>query len=80
MEVLRKIRATKTRAKKSLRWPVARIEVGGEPRLRASLEPVLLDILLAGNADPDACTLGDGPAPEGERFVVTATLAESDGR
>ena len=74
-EVLRKIRSTKTQAKKSLRWPVARLEVCGRASERSSLEPVLRDILLAGNAGQDAITLTDGPAPEGERFTVTAELA-----
>jgi valyl-tRNA synthetase len=74
-EVLRKIRSTKTRAKKSLRWPVARLEVRGSESERASLEPVLRDILLAGNAAADAWELSEGPAPEGERFAVTAELA-----
>ncbi len=75
MEVLRKIRSTKTQAKKSLRWPVERLDVQGAPGPRASLEPVLRDILLAGNATEDGCTLGEGPAPEGDRFTVSAILA-----
>ncbi len=76
MEVLRKIRSTKTRAKKSLRWPVERLRVQGARGPRASLEPVLRDILLAGNAAEDSCSLAEGPAPEGDRFTVTAILAD----
>ncbi len=76
MEVLRKIRQTKTQAKRSLRWPVERLEVRGEAGPRAALEAALSDVLSAGNADPEACKVAQGAAPEGERFSVCATLSE----
>jgi valyl-tRNA synthetase len=77
VEVLRKIRSTKTQAKKSLRWPIAQLEVRGPESERASLAPVISDVLLAGNADKTAYTLADGPSPDGtDRFAVTATLGE----
>ena len=74
-EVLRKIRASKTQAKKSLRWPVTRLEIVGPKAAQAALLPVLPDILHAGNATDGATKLSDGPSPEGERFEVRVELA-----
>ena len=76
VEVLRKVRATKTQSKRSLRWPVSAIEVVGPERDRRTLEQVLPDVLQAGVAEARAVRLVDGPAPEGERFSVQVQLAE----
>ncbi len=76
IEALRKIRAAKTQAKKSLRWPVVKLEVVGPEESRNALASVLDDVLRAGNVDPDAVEIKDGPAPEGELLQITATLSE----
>jgi valyl-tRNA synthetase len=77
VEVLRKIRAAKTTAKKSLRWPVARLEIRGSESARAALARALPDVLRAGAVLEGADRLGEGPGPEGERFDVTVELAEA---
>jgi valyl-tRNA synthetase len=77
VEVLTKIRGTKTAAQKSLRWPVARLEIVGRGVDRDALALVLDDVLRAGNVDPDGTTVADGEAPQSERFAVTVELAES---
>jgi valyl-tRNA synthetase len=77
VEVLRKVRATKTQSKRSLRWPVSAIEVVGPEANRRTLEQVLPDVLRAGVAEAEAVHLVDGPAPEGERFCVRVELAEA---
>jgi valyl-tRNA synthetase len=77
LEVLRKIRAAKTRARKSLRWPVSRLEIVGHQNDQSALRPVLMDVLRAGNVAEGAHHLEDGESPEGERFLVTVELAES---
>jgi len=73
-EVLRKIRASKTRAKKSLRWPVTRLEIIGAEAERAALLPVLADVLHAGNVNQGAHHLTEGSSPDGERFSVQVEL------
>jgi valyl-tRNA synthetase len=75
VEVLTKIRGAKTTAQKSLRWPVAGLQITGPAELRAALAPVLEDVLRAGNVDPGAVEQADGVSPEGERFSVTVELA-----
>jgi valyl-tRNA synthetase len=77
VEVLRKIRQAKTRARKSLRTPVTRLEIAGPDECRQALEPVLPDVLMAGAVVDGACTSLAGDAPEGERFEVRAELDES---
>ena len=76
IEVLGKIRSAKTQAQKSLRWPVARVEISGSAADCAALEPVMGDILLAGNAADGQITLNEGPAPAPHRFQISATLAD----
>ena len=49
VEVMTKIRGAKTMAQKSLRWPVATLEIAGAVSARDSLAPVMDDILRAGN-------------------------------
>ena len=75
--MLRKIRQAKTRARKSLRTPVTRLEIAGPDECRQALEPVLPDVLMAGAVVDGACTSLAGDAPEGERFEVRAELDES---
>jgi valyl-tRNA synthetase len=77
VEVLRKIRQAKTRARKSLRTSVTRLEIAGSDECRQALEPVLGDLLMAGAVVDGACTSLPGDAPEGERFVVRVELDES---
>ncbi len=76
VEVLRKIRATKTQAKKSLRWPVTRLEIVGPEAEQAALLPVLPDVLHAGNVNEGAHRLAEGPSPDGERFRVQVELQQ----
>jgi valyl-tRNA synthetase len=74
-EVLSKIRATKSQAKKNLRWPVTRLEIVGPKTEQAALLPVLSDVLQAGNVNAGAHRLVEGPSPGGERFSVQVELA-----
>ncbi len=75
VEVLTAIRGTKTKAQKSLRWPVARLEISGPDEDRGALAPVLEDVLRAGNVDADVVVLSDGSSPDGQRFAVAVDLA-----
>ncbi len=76
VELLAAIRGAKTKAQKSLRWPVTRLEIVGPEKLRAALETVLQDVLRAGHVAEDAVVMVDGPSPEGSRFAVTVELAD----
>ncbi len=77
VEVLTKIRGTKTAAQKSLRWPVARLEVVGREADRSALALVMKDVLRAGNVVEGGASVTDGASPEGQRFAVTVELADS---
>jgi valyl-tRNA synthetase len=77
VEVLTKIRGTKTTAQKSLRWPVARLDIVGPQEHRDALAAVLEDVLRAGNVEAANATVSGGAAPEGERFAITVELAEA---
>jgi hypothetical protein len=76
VEVMTKIRGAKTLAQKSLRWPVAAIEIVGPEKVRDALAPVMDDILRAGNVVDGGLTVADGEAPADERFAITVTLGE----
>jgi valyl-tRNA synthetase len=76
VEVLTKIRGTKTTAQKSLRWPVERLEIVGPEEHRDALAAVFEDVLRAGNVEIAKAIVSDGSAPEGERFSVTVVLAD----
>jgi valyl-tRNA synthetase len=78
VEVMTAIRGAKTLGQKSLRWPVASLEIAGAEADRDALQPVIEDILRAGNVADDGLTLIDGAAPEGERFAITVTLGEEE--
>jgi len=78
VEVMTKVRGAKTLAQKSLRWPVVRLAITGPEASRAALQPVLDDILRASNVVEGGLELGDGAAPENERFAITVTLGESN--
>jgi valyl-tRNA synthetase len=75
VEVLRKIRQAKTRAQRSLRTGVARLDIVGPAESRAALASILRDVLLAGVVDEGSCTTRDGVAAEGERFEVAVELS-----
>ncbi len=77
VEVSQKIRGAKTRAQRSLRWEVARLEVRGAPDDVEALRGVLADVLATGTAT-GACELASGDAPESERFSVEVELAPGD--
>ena len=79
VDVMTAIRGAKTTAQKSLRWPVAALEIVGSEEHRAALAPVLDDVLRAGNVVEGGLILTNGTAPEGQRFAITVTLAKSDG-
>jgi valyl-tRNA synthetase len=76
VEVLAKIRGTKTTSQKSLRWPVERLEIVGSESARLALAPVLDDVLRAGNVVAAGVDQTEGPSPEGENFAVTVVLAD----
>ena len=77
VEVMTAVRGAKTLAQKSLRWPVARLEITGPEAARAALQPVLDDILRAANVAEGGLEFSDGAAPEGERFAITVILGEA---
>jgi len=77
VEVMTAIRGAKTTAQKSLRWPVARLEVTGSEEHRRALEQVLDDVLRAGNVVAGGATLIDGEVPEGQRFEIDVELADT---
>ena len=76
VEISQKIRAAKTRARRSLRWPVEQLEVAGSEENIAALREVLADVLAAGTIAADRCHIQPGPPPETERFAVTVALAD----
>ena len=76
VEVMTKIRGAKTIAQKSLRWPVATLEIVGPESGRTALAPVVDDILRAGNVVDGGLALADGDAPENERFAITIVLGD----
>jgi hypothetical protein len=77
VEVLAAVRGAKTKAQKSLRWPVAKLEIAG-PRPRGRRwSRCCSDVLAAGNVDPAVVEIVDGPEPEGTRFTVTVEFADS---
>ena len=77
--VLQQIRSAKTKAKRSLRWPVVSLEIQGPDAPRAALAAVLDDVRHAGAVEAAArVELLDGPAPAGERFSVRTTLSEEN--
>ena len=77
VDVLTAIRGTKTKAQKSLRWPVFRLTISGPEASRLALEPVLDDVLRAGNVDAASVEVRDGASPEGRRFSIEVELADT---
>jgi valyl-tRNA synthetase len=77
VDVLTAIRGAKTKAQKSLRWPVARLSISGPEAWRRALEPVLDDVLRAGNVDAASVEILDGASPEGQRFAIEIDLADA---
>jgi valyl-tRNA synthetase len=75
-EVSTRIRGAKTGAKKSLRWPVARLEVRGGDAELAALQAALADVLRAGSVEASACSLAKGAPDDGALFATTVELAE----
>jgi valyl-tRNA synthetase len=76
IELLRKIRAAKTRERRNLRWEVARLQVGAAPGDLDALRPLLEDVLRAGAVREGACALAEATAAaEGERLQVAVELA-----
>jgi valyl-tRNA synthetase len=78
VEVLRKIRTAKTRARRNLRWPVESVVVRGPRTDLDALESALPDVLRAGGVEEGAVRIEEGPAPEGERFDVRVRLAPAE--
>jgi valyl-tRNA synthetase len=78
VEVLRKIRAAKTRAKRGLRWPVESVVIRGSQASREALASVLPDVVRAGVVAQGAARLEEGPPAEGERFAVAVQLAPAE--
>jgi len=76
VELIGKIRGTKTASQKSLKWPVAGLEVTLDKNGREALMPVLQDVLRAGKVEPGALQLVDRPKPGDGLFNVRVTLAE----
>jgi valyl-tRNA synthetase len=80
VEVLTAVRGAKSRAQKSLKWPVAALEAAGSAEGLEALRPVLDDVLKAGWVEPDAVTLKEAPVPERGLFEVKVSLAQERGQ
>ena len=78
VEVMTAVRGAKTKAQKSLRWPVAALEISGSESARAALDPVMDDIIRAGNIISGGLQLTDGDAAEGHTFAIAVILAEDE--
>lgn len=76
VEVLSEIRATKTQAQKSLRWPVSRLVVKAPAGRLEALAPVSRDVLLAGNVPEEVAEFIEGETGEGTGFEVLTELAD----
>jgi valyl-tRNA synthetase len=74
-EVSTRIRGAKTTAKKSLRWPVSRLEIRGAQTDLDALKLVLPDVLAAGVVDTAACRLSPGAPVDGALFATEVELA-----
>ncbi|MEE9391499.1 MAG: valine--tRNA ligase [Planctomycetota bacterium] len=72
------IRGAKSEGQKSLRWPVSQISITGKAADIAALEPLLDDVLLAGNASRDIVEITEGDSADGEMFEVKVTLAQEE--
>lgn len=77
VEVLVKIRAAKTEAKKSLRWPVEALTIAGSSDNLDALKPALLDVAEAGGVEATNVLLQVGEPEEGQLFLARVTLAET---
>jgi valyl-tRNA synthetase len=75
-EVLGRIRGAKTREKRNLRWPVAKLVVSGPSEALRALEAVAPDVLRAGAVAPGGLELVEGVVTEGDRVGVEVTLAQ----
>jgi len=75
-EVSAAIRGAKTSAKKSLRWPVTRLEVRGAGAELEALRGVLGDVTASGSVDASAVTLAEGAPAEGALFATRVELGE----
>ena len=69
IELSQKIRAAKTRARRSLRWPVESLDVSGQGDDVAALRTVLDDVLAAGNDRRGALQNPDGPGSRGRALL-----------
>jgi valyl-tRNA synthetase len=76
VEVLSKIRRAKSEAKKTLKWPVASLEVGGSEKDWQRLQPVLPDILASGRVEAENVRYDASLEAEEERVPVRVTLGE----
>ena len=76
IEVLGAIRGAKTEARRSLKWPVTALLIGGAEADRGSLGAALDDVLAAGNVDPGVFSWADVSPEEGQRFKVDVTLGD----
>jgi valyl-tRNA synthetase len=75
VEVVSKIRGAKSAAQKSLKWPVATIEVVSDSAGLSNFLPVTGDVMKAGCVVEGGLSTGEGAPPEKERFDVRITLA-----
>jgi valyl-tRNA synthetase len=75
VEISQKIRAAKTRARRSLRWPVTRLAIAGAPADLELLRAVLDDVLASGAVEAGACALSPGATPAEGRFSADVELA-----
>ena len=74
MEVLSAVRGAKTKAQKSLRWPVARLEIAGPAAALEAFGVIRSDLIRAGNVE--VVTLREAESPESGLYKIKVELAE----
>ncbi len=77
-EVLGGIRGEKTKAQKSLKWPVKAVKVKGEAQKIEVLKKVLEDLTAAGNVSENGFSFVSEKIEGESNFELDITLSESD--
>ncbi|MFN8389331.1 MAG: valine--tRNA ligase [Bdellovibrionota bacterium] len=76
-EVLGKIHHQKSLAKKTLKWPVQRLELRGPAESLSRAKAALADVERAGKVVTGGTVLAEGPAGESGELTVTLELSET---
>ena len=77
VEIISKIRGSKTEARKSLKWPVEKLIIKGSKEALESVAPCLTDILQAGNVIEHSCITAENQNSTVQNlYSVEVKLAE----